>query len=336
MNRPRILGAAVALSLLAASGVVAAPAWANSVSITTKTPITNGSAPITFHVAAQADAITHCKIHEGHLNGPMYGTWVTPCRGNVKLDVTGYASGLYTIQATSHHKDAGDYVTSSTEFWIDFEGPEIALTTGGAFTLDKTVDARWEALNEPTNNPTYERQIRRGDVTHGLGQWLDRPDTSDQSMELTLDRGATACLRIRGTDALGNVGDWFDACVTRPLDERDLDGWQGRRSGWKAISEPNFINTTGLEATASGSRLVLDDARIDTIVVWGRKGPFSGKLEVKVGGKVVGTVSLHSKTPKRAVVFREHFRSRQRGKVVLTVVTAGQPVTLDAVGIFSS
>lgn len=335
MKRPRFASVVVGLVVLAGSFLVAAPAWANHVSISTSTPVTDGSAPITFQVDTDADATTSCIVYQRVVDGVQYDG-VEPCIGTVELDVTSYDPGKYVIRAISYHPLAGDYVTASTAFWIDQEGPQVVLMTGGSFALGKTAEVKWRAPNEGADGTIYQRQIRRGDVDQGLGGWSDLPDTSKESMELALADGETNCLRVRGTDVLGNRGDWSSVgCVTRPLDERDLDGWQRKDSGWKPIREANFIDQTGLVATITGSSLVLDDARIDTLVIWGRKGPYSGKLEIKVDGKVVATVSLNSKTPKRDVVFRHDFQTTQRGRVVLTVVTAARPVTLDGVGVVS-
>lgn len=334
MGRLRVVGVGLSAAVFIAAVSAASPAFANYVTISIDTPITNGSEPLIIHVATDADgdAIMRCDIYRGGKNDGTPEYSVEKCRGDVALDVTSYPSNVYLIRATSHHPGKHDSVGGSTKFWIDRQAPHIDLTVAAKFVLGVPW-ANWKATNEIAGTTRYESQIRWGDQNSRLGPWQDLAKTKKLRKVIEMRDGTTACFRVRGTDSLDNQSEWTDPkCMVRPLDDRALSGWK-KKSNWKKISQPNLFKGTGLVAAAPGSKLTLAKAAFDTLVIWGRQGPYSGTLKIKLGKKVLDTVNLHAHDSKGVVIFRHNFAKTKTGTIVLTVTSAGKPITLDAIAV---
>lgn len=290
---------------------------------------TDGSDPVKFDIVTSEQATTRCELYQ---RSTMIDNW-SPCTGRVTLDVKGWEQDKYSLRVISYFP--GSWKSVWADFYVDRQAPKVKLEMfDGFFVLEDSVFTTWSLLtSEPVPGTVYKRQIRRGDESHWLGQWQKMAPTDERKQVLQLSKGVTACMRVRALDAAGNLGAWSNVmCRARPLDERALDGWSGS-SRWKKINEENFINGTGLVATQKGSQLTLNGALTRTLVIWGRKGPYSGRLEIKVDGRVIDTVSLFSHVARRAVLLRKEFASTIRGRIKLTVVSSGKTVTLDAIGI---
>ena len=71
--------------------------------------------------------------------------------------------------------------------------------------------------------------------------------------------------------------------------------------------------------------------RVGEFVLFGRKGPYGGTIEILIGGQVIDRVSLKSADPKAATLFRGDWHDPRTGRLVIEVTSDdGKYVHLDA------
>jgi len=149
------------------------------------------------------------------------------------------------------------------------------------------------------------------------------------STSVSLRRGYTDCFKVRATDTTGNVGPWSpERCTASPLDDRALTASKGWKRT-KATSAYNSTLTTTKSARRTLSRTGIRAARVGVVATTCRT---CGKVTVKIGTKVIGTINLHSATTKhRRVLLLPAFTPRT-GKLTLTT-TSKQMVQIDGVAV---
>ncbi len=146
--------------------------------------------------------------------------------------------------------------------------------------------------------------------------------------------GQTVCLRVRGSDAGGNVSAWsVPRCASvavndKTLKEKKLAG----RAVWKTAKKVKGAYSTDLTTTTrKGATLTLPVAarRVALLVSTGRG---HGSVAVSLGKNKLGTFSLASKKGATQVVIPVAvFSGTREGKLKITVTTNGKPVRIDGV-----
>ncbi len=191
--------------------------------------------------------------------------------------------------------------------------------------------ASWRVKEKEPHKPTYEVQEQVDSPFTGLGEWTERTTTEKRSLRFTASPGETVCVRVRATDFIGQVGPWTrELCRTRLLDDRILDGWR-RSAKWDAIAFSGNAYGTALVSKSEGATLSLPSLRLSELTIWGRKGPYGGEIEIRIGGDLVERVSLKSADPKRVALFSGTFRDPKTGRLTIEVTSPdGKYVHLDA------
>jgi hypothetical protein len=191
--------------------------------------------------------------------------------------------------------------------------------------------ASWSLKKREEYSPTFEVESRLDSPFRGLGDWRGDGKTDKNSMKFTIEPGETVCVRVRATDGADNTGPWSrDLCRTRYVDDRNLEGWRGSNK-WEAISFSNNINGTALVSKSDGATVTLGDVRLRQLVLFGRKGPYGGTIEIRVGGELIDRISLKSQEPKAATLFRGDWREPRNGRFTIEVTSDdGRYVHLDA------
>ncbi len=138
----------------------------------------------------------------------------------------------------------------------------------------------------------------------------------------SLKAGYTDCFRVRATDASGTVGPWStERCTTLPLGSRAMahsKGWTRKGGAMTAKSAHRTLTKAGVRA-----------GRIGIVATTCRN---CGKVQVRLGSKVIGTVNLHStSTRPHRILLLPAFTPRS-GKLVLTT-TSKRMVRIEGVAI---
>ena len=146
--------------------------------------------------------------------------------------------------------------------------------------------------------------------------------------------GQTVCLRVRGSDAGGNVSAWsVPRCASVAVNDKTLR--QKKLSGravWKTAKKVTGAYSKDLTTTTrKGATLTLPVAarRVALLVSTGRG---HGSVSVSLGKNRLGTFSLASKKGATQVVVPVAvFSGVREGKLKITVTTNGKPVRIDGV-----
>ena len=146
--------------------------------------------------------------------------------------------------------------------------------------------------------------------------------------------GETVCLRVRGSDAGGNVSAWsVPRCATVAVNDKTLRQKKlAGRAAWKTAKKVKGAYSKDLTTTTrKGARLTLPVAarRVALLVSTGRG---HGSVSVSLGKERLGTFSLASKKAATQVAVPVAlFSGVREGKLTITVTTNGKPVRIDGV-----
>jgi len=252
-----------------------------------------------------------------------------PCLPVYSFNASILADGDYRLAARANLDGVRDWKASY--FHVDGTEPQVEVSSQyPQLLVAGSFYASW-SLKRRDSSPTFEVQERLDSPFRGSGEWRPRTKTERNSLKFTLDPGETLCVRVRAKYAAGNVGDWSrDLCRTRYVDDRHLEGWRGTPK-WDAIEFANNINATALVSKVEGATLTLGDVHLSELVLFGRKGPYGGSIEIRIGGDVVERISLKAAEPKAATLFRGDWRDARKGRFVIEVTSKdGKYIHLDA------
>lgn len=252
-----------------------------------------------------------------------------PCLPVYSFDASEFADGEYRLSASARKDGVQDWMPSY--FTVDSVEPETEISSQYSGLLTRNFFYASWSLKKRDSSPVFEVEERVNSPFKDAGEWKLRTKTDRNSLKFTLEPGETLCVRVRAKDAAGNIGPWSrDLCRTRYVDDRHLEGWRGTNK-WEAIAFSNNVNGTALVSKSQGATLTLGNVRLSELVLLGRKGPYGGSIEIRVGGDVIERISLKSNEPKAATLFRGDWRDARNGRFVIEVTSNdGKYVHLDA------
>ena len=297
-----------------------------ALSVAASPVVSRGGVPVAASIVTDAGASLTCKLLDGTT---ILNSWA-PCPKSLDIALpTNRAFAAYVLKVKA--KSATGTNAVERLLYVDRVAPKVAVRPRSRLIqFPVAVPLAWGITNTEPLSVRYQAQTRRSEPASALGDWANRVTPQSQRQSAGLARGAAICVRARATDRAGNVSGWSNTgCRVRPLDERDLK----THGHWNRFTEDKFYAGTGLWASSAGSSLSYSNAAVRSLVIWGRKGPYGGRLAVIVDGKRIDTVSMRSKDSGRAVVYSHTFASLKRGTIELRIVSAKQPVTIDAVGV---
>ncbi len=255
-------------------------------------------------------------------------TW-TPCRAAYSFTAGALGDGRFDLTAVVQKNGVKETAVSS--FLIDTVVPEtVHRTTYDALVSGKFYTS-WHVERRELGELTFEVQQRLDSPFSGLRDWRTRAaSTQKNSLDFVPEPGETICVRVRATDEVGHTGAWSrEICRTRLLDDRNLEGWRGTRA-WDAITFDNNYRGTALISKDKGARVYLPTERVSELRIQGRKGPYSGTIEIRIGDRLVDRVNLKASVSKRAMIFADTFREPKRGRLTIEVISRdGAYVHLD-------
>ena len=311
---------AVALPTLAHAADAAA-----LVSVSPEWQASNGKRDVTVDVVVAAGATSTCELLSGDV---ALQTW-SPCEASYSFDPDVLGDGSYQLSARARLD--GVRATAVSVFVIDSVVPEVVHSTKYPELVTGKFFTSWYLKKKEPVPPTFEVQQRVDSPFTGLGEWKTRARSTDKrSLDFVPDQGETICVRVRATDHIGQTGPWSrEICRTRYLDDRKLEGWRGTRD-WDAITFNGNYESTALISKSKGAKLWLPTDRVSELRIRGRKGPYGGTLELRIGGDLVERIDLKAADAKAATIFNDTFRNPKAGRLTLEVVSPdGRYVHLD-------
>lgn len=156
-------------------------------------------------------------------------------------------------------------------------------------------------------------------------------NTTDRSWS-SFRPGRTYCFRVRGRDAVGNIGAWSDypRCTVTPVDDRRLV----RTGHWSAQQGSRYFQGTYLRTRRQGSTLTLPNLigirRFGVLVA---TGPGNGRIRLSFSGFEPRVIDLDTPTRQWLVVrgMTAWAPYGSPGRLTVRVLSQGKPVRIDGV-----
>lgn len=184
--------------------------------------------------------------------------------------------------------------------------------------------------SDPTSGvKSFDLRFRRATWSGSLGAW-QYPSawqrSTDRTLAHTVSKGATYCYSARATDRSGRTGTWgSQRCLIAPLDDTSL----ARSSGWHKVTGTNY-GGSAVQSSTKGATLTRTGARLTRVGIVTTTCPTCGTVEILVGTRVIGRISLARGTATYNLkpILLPRFSART-GTVRVRVVTSGKRVRID-------
>ncbi len=207
--------------------------------------------------------------------------------------------------------------------------PTGIVTPNDTFNTDTSVDVSWSSIR--AGGARYDVRTRQAPAQRGFGgtsTW--KKQTTSTSAAYSAARGHTICFSSRARDARGDTSTWSpQRCTATAVDDATMSGrrWSRQRS-W------SYYGGSRLTTKAQGATLSIPDVRATSVALLVSRGAGAGKVKVTLGSADLGTFSTSGKHANRVVIPVAQFGSLRTGRLRVTVMSSGKPVSID--GIFAS
>lgn len=241
--------------------------------------------------------------------------------------------GVHAVSLTVDNPDSTpDTLTRTGLITVyDEAGPRLRMTAPRArFTKSRRVELRWRPAADSAAGQSYDIQMRQARHNRGFGRFTDWRTTDVNRTAFRGRPGTTYCLRVRGTDALGNTGSWSRArCTAVPLDDRNLK----RIGRWRqGRSKGSYLGTV-VRTKAKGAFLA-KPVRGKNIALVVTKGPRMGRVAVFHGRSLVKRVGLRAPVVRKAkVVPLASYGKVRKGNLRVVVISKRRPVVIDGLAV---
>ena len=242
---------------------------------------------------------------------------------------TTYGGNTFAGNARGDVKDLGTGSVHGNDGEPPATVPGRATMTNGLprFSLARQLTAAWQ----PGQHVTVSHVSVRS-VSFRQRAWSPRRSwtTTESSATFRGRPGRTYCLRVRGANATGVMGEYSEwTCSALPLDDRDL----ARRGAWKRISPKHAYLGTALRTRARGASLAkhVTGRHVSLLVT---KVPAGGRVVVYKGDTVVRRISLSSETGRHQALVRIASHDKVRsGTYRIVVKSKGKTVIIDGLAV---
>jgi uncharacterized delta-60 repeat protein len=177
---------------------------------------------------------------------------------------------------------------------------------------------------------SYAVRYRRAPLAGLFGPaltWKSALTTSNPTF--TGAPGSTYCLSARASDRAGNPGVFgSERCTAIPAGSRQLT----RKGSWRRGFGFAHYQSSYAVSTRRGSSLA---ARVTArrLALVATTCPRCGVVEVRLSGRLLKRIDLHSKATKERQIIRiASFSALKRGRVAIVVASTGKPVIIEGLG----
>ena len=246
-----------------------------------------------------------------------------------------YGHRLRAVVTATNEAGSASSSTILTDLVADGKDPKTPTVSSknGTFMPALKMTMRWSSSDDITDVVHFEtcdrEAAKRGDFGPWTG-WLS--DTKKTSATLKGAPGHTYCYQARATDDAGNSSVWSTKrCVAVRLDDVQLSGgsnWD--RTGGRADYQRTIIS--GKKRGATLKLTGIEARRFDLLATTCKT---CGKVEVRIGNKVLARVSLFSKKRHdRVAIELGSFSETRRGTIYIEILSGGKKVMIDGLGIW--
>jgi len=240
---------------------------------------------------------------------------------------SGLADGRHTLRIRVRD-EVGHQALETLPFISDTSGPSVTIDHPSFASMSSLTRFAWRGTDRQTTVGQYDVRWARAKAGQPLGTWRVLPRSTKTRLDLPISVGDELCVRVRGINGAGVVGQWRKQCTTRPWDDAILDA----TGSWRLRTTPNAYQESLTVTSSRGAVLTVPSTVMARRVsVLAQTCPTCGSIRVYVGTHLLGTLSLRSATTRSHVWLRSSIlASPVTGKLRL-VTTSRSAVRIDAV-----
>jgi hypothetical protein len=279
--------------------------------------------------------------------GATPGAWQSPAAWQgVSTDVVhlGAAPDTDTCFSARAHDNAGNVSDWSPPRCTEVDGSGVVITKASAgsrvvASISPSAVVFAYLGKDPAGIASYEVSYRKAAPGKPLGPWTTPSSwgtTMGASVAVQVKPGGDVCFRVRGHDAVGNVGAWSaTACSAVPYTEFDFLPWGPITQKAKVLytADKHAIDGGGVAVLEQkGAAIRHRNLTGRQIALWVIQGPGQGAVDVYVGKHKVGRVSLSAAKWRRVLVTLSATAKTWTGDVIIRSVTSSK-ARIDAVAV---
>jgi hypothetical protein len=243
-----------------------------------------------------------------------------------------------TVDVTVTNNFGGTSATSALDIYnyTDTTPPTVSLhTPNAAFTLTGGTVVSWSGADEPggTGLAYYQVRTERAPWTGKFGAWNYGAHLAPTvtSVKVALTIGYDYCFSVQATDRDGNHSAWTaPRCTATPLDDRALSA---TTSGWTRATSSLYYLGTYTATTRLGAALNRTGAVLDRVALVATRCATCGTVGVYVGTVLIAKVNLAYSSTVHKTIFVLPVFSVRSATITLKVLTSGETVQVDGLGV---
>lgn len=207
--------------------------------------------------------------------------------------------------------------------------PGATPATLGPAQIPSAATYVWSAVPGAVRYKVYQRNASHGSASPDSRAWRTYTTVSGTSISISTPTGYTRSVAVRPVDSAGRLGTLtIVRTATRPLGLSSL----AFSPSYAKVSDSAYLWDTAMRSTSSTAVISVKNVRqARQVVIIGPTGPGKGRLQVVVGGKTVGTVSMASTTVAKQGQRLVSLPSSTSGTIQIRSVDAGKDVRVSGV-----
>ena len=297
--------------------------------------VTHTVSQVTFSGTAEPNSTVSLIVDDGDVRTvPASGTTTAAGDGtwSKQLDLAAQPDGPLT--ATAWATDAFDNIGLGQ----DVAGVKDTVVPTARMLSPKTpfvlgsLKLSWSGSDVGSGLAAHAFDLRWARAPHGkpLGRYSRlMTGASGTAATRALAAGNTGCYEVRSHDAAGNVSAWSaPRCTTSALDDKAMTA----AGGWTRVSNSQLYHGSARQTTKKGATLTLGRSQLHRVAIVAATCSTCGSVDVYVGSRLLGVISLHSARLHRRVLMVLPLFGMRTAPVILKVASSGKTVQIDGVG----
>jgi hypothetical protein len=277
-----------------------------------------------FVVTADPGVVaTTCRLDGGEAE-PCGRTWSR----------SGLTPGSHLLRVSGTRPDGAQY-TTAWRWTVDLTAPTASVVVPGSTTLAASVSVRWAGADVGSALDSWDVRYRSAPYTRSYAGYVyprGWQGTTARSGALRVAAGSQLCVSARSRDLAGNTSAWTaERCVLSPMDDRRL----ARRGDWVSEKSNRYqsFHLGTATTSANGGTLTRTGVYGQRFVLVATKCRTCGSVEVRVGNRVIGRVSLRGSYRDQVVIPLPLQARPVRGTLVIRVISTRGMVRIDGLGV---
>ncbi len=215
--------------------------------------------------------------------------------------------------------------------YADVTPPAVAVAGAARTAVVPAATTTWRGT-DASGVVSYDVRTRRARYDGDHGPATVVPGLTATAVTRTTTAfaaGFDTCVDVRARDAAGRTSGWVERCTARPLDDRALTASRG----WSRVAAAGTYAGTVSTARSAGATLSLGKVVLTRGHLVATRCPGCGSVEVRVGGRLLGTVSLAAPVTQRQVLVPLPGAGTTRTGPLVLRTTSSRPVHVDGVAV---